>query len=332
MKHKNLPIFIPHLGCPNQCTFCNQHAITHTAVPTPSQVATQIAAMLQTVDPIHCDIELAFFGGSFTALPKDRMLAYLEAAKPFDFASIRISTRPDAIDREILDLLQSYRVTHIELGIQSTDDAVLERCKRGHTAKQSETACRLIREQGFHLGGQMMIGLPGASPQSEVQTALDLCAFGAEECRIYPLSVFAHTPLARELAQGTFLPLSLSESITRSADVLEIFSSRSVSVLRIGLCETDTLQNEILGGVYHPAFGELVLGEVFYRQLHRLFSQTPPPPDCTVRIPRGCTSCAVGQKKENRLRLCKEFALHSLRFEETDGLQGFACELQTSTR
>ncbi len=320
------------MGCPNQCTFCNQHAITHASAPTPKAVTEQITAMLQSTDRKTEQIELAFFGGSFTALPQDQMLAYLEAASPFAFDAIRISTRPDAIDDNILELLKQYRVTHIELGIQSTDDAVLASCKRGHTAAQSALACRKIVEHGFCLGGQMMIGLPGATAQSEMQTAQDICNFGARQCRIYPLSVFAHTPLAAQLAQGEFTPLSLSDAVTRSADALEIFSRHGVQVLRIGLCQTDSLESEILGGAHHPSFGELVYSELFYRRLSALFCKTPPPPHCTVRIPKGCTSRAVGQNKENRLRLCKEFSLSSLRFAESEHLQGFACEIIPSTK
>lgn len=329
MKRKTIPIFIPHLGCPQQCVFCDQHSITDARAPSIAQVKQEILQKLSTIDRDHTEVTLAFFGGSFTAIARDQMIAYLEAVQPFGFDRIRISTRPDAIDCEVLSLLRDYRVTDIELGIQSTDDSVLQACRRGHTASQSEAACRLICRYGFVLGGQMMIGLPFSDAASEIQTARDICAWGAKQARIYPLCVFEKTPLADTMLQGNFLPISQEAAIERSANALEIFSQCGVSLLRIGLCETETLSQKIIGGTYHPAFGELVLGEVFYRRLYALLSQTNLPHGTSVRIavPKGAISRAVGQNKRNHTRLCKAFSLRSLSFTESESLLGFACDV-----
>ncbi len=329
-KHKTVPIFIPHLGCPHQCTFCNQHTITDAHAPTPEQVKVQIADMVATL-PKNAPRTLAFFGGSFTALPRADMIAYLSAAQDFSFDSIRISTRPDAIDSQILSILRHYGVTHIELGLQSMDDAVLSATRRGHTAAQAARACAQVVQAGFVLGGQMMIGLPAATPQSEVDTAHKICALGAKEARLYPLCVLSDTPLAAQVARGEFTPISQSDAVRRTADALRILLSHSVKLLRIGLCANEGLTKEQVLGDYHPAFGELVYNTLYYDRIAELLCAYPQAAlvgaHATVGVARGARSRAIGQKRQNLRALSARFPLQTITVQEDDSLCGFDCTL-----
>lgn len=210
--------------------------------------------------------QIAFFGGSFTAIERDRMIALLSVANEYIkkgvASSVRISTRPDKIDREILDILAEYNVKNIELGVQSTDDSVLDACERGHTADDSFRSAELINENGFVFGGQMMIGLPGSSVESEIKTAEDIVKMGAKEARIYPTVVFEGTKLFEMAKRGEYIPLSLEEAVERSAKCFRIFYENGVKVLRIGLHSSENLKNAPLGA-NHPALGELVKSCVY---------------------------------------------------------------------
>ncbi len=332
-KHKTIPIFLAQLGCPHQCTFCNQHTITASDVPTPKQAQAQIAQMLQTVGE-NCKPTLAFFGGSFTALPKEQMEAYLKIAQPFDFDSIRISTRPDAIDTERLSLLRHYGVTHIELGIQSMDDAVLAACRRGHTADQSRRACAQIVEGGFTLGGQMMIGLPASTAKSECQTAQEICALGAKEARIYPLCVFADTPLFSQMQRGEFSPISQAQAVTRSADALEILLSHGVKVLRIGLCANEGLEHGQVQNGYHSSFGELVYSALYQKAIFTQLKSYPPSElagaTVSVQVAPHAVSRAIGQAQCNRISFCQQFSLHRFLVVPCADYVGFDCTVSVT--
>ena len=200
--HKNIPVFIPHLGCPNNCVFCDQHQITMVNFDE-SYVKNMIDHMIGTLGGAKA--EIAFFGGSFTGIDRDLMLRLLELGRSYvesgAASSLRCSTRPDYIDEEIIGILKEYGMKTVELGIQSTDDRVLAVCKRGHTAKQSLDAMRLLKENGFELIGQMMTGLPEATPGSEIQTAEDICKY-ADGTRIYPTVIFKHTELCAMAQSG----------------------------------------------------------------------------------------------------------------------------------
>lgn len=210
--------------------------------------------------------QIAFFGGSFTAIERNRMESLLTVANEYIdkgvAESIRISTRPDCINEEILRILKKYRVTHIELGVQSTDNAVLSACKRGHTASDSFNAARLITQEGFVFGGQMMIGLPHATLESEMQTALDIVKMSAGEARIYPTVVFGETELFRMTQSGEYTPLVLEDAVERTAKCYRIFLNAGVKLLRIGLHSSENLKNAPCGA-NHPAIGELVKSRVY---------------------------------------------------------------------
>ena len=199
MKHVNVALFVPHLGCPHACVFCNQRTISGQTRPlTPEQ----IRSACETAKGCEHDVknsEIAFFGGSFTAIDREEMIACLEAARPYvgrDFGGIRISTRPDCVDDGVLSLLREYGVTAVELGAQSMDDAVLALNERGHTAKDTEEACERIRRYGFSLGLQMMTGLYGSDEEKDRQTARWFVELHPDTVRIYPTVVLEHTRLA----------------------------------------------------------------------------------------------------------------------------------------
>lgn len=265
-KHVNIPIFIPHEGCRNECVFCNQRTITGTCQSSDRDIVPEIERALSTI-PDGYDIEIAFFGGSFTGIGIDKMIRLLDTAHEYiksgRVQSIRLSTRPDYIDSQILDILKSRGVTHIELGIQSMRQCVLDASKRGHTVQDAESACRLINEYGFTLGGQMMIGLPCSTLEDEIFTAEKIIKLGAREARIYPCVVFHNTELCEMAKRGDYSPLSIDEATARSAAVYKILKNASINILRIGLQSSEKLsdESEVYAGANHPALGELVMGE-----------------------------------------------------------------------
>ena len=312
MAHRNIPIFIPHMGCPHQCVFCNQRSISGCKAFDKDQVASQIEEALKTV-PAGSETEIAYFGGSFTGIDRDLMIRLLDLAQSYvrlgRVKSIRLSTRPDMIDGEILEILGRYSVGTIELGLQSMDDAVLSASKRGHTAEQAEIACKKVVEAGFSLVGQMMIGLPGATLESERETACRICDLGASAYRIYPTVVFADTPLLTMMREGEYTPLSVEEAVFRSAEVLRIFLDRGVQCLRIGLCATEDLTDETsaVAGANHPALGELVWNELYYQNIHTcLKNKGLLGKEVELTVSKREISKAVGQNRCNLSRLERE--------------------------
>ncbi len=266
-RHANIPIFIPHEGCRNDCVFCNQRTITGTCQGSDRDIVPEIEEALSTI-PDGYEIEIAFFGGSFTGIGTDKMTRLLDAAyeyvKSGRVQSLRLSTRPDYIDEGILDILKSRGVTHIELGIQSMSNKVLDACKRGHTAIDTEKACRLINEYGFILGGQMMIGLPCSTVEDEIYTARKIGEMGAKEARIYPCVVFENTELCNMARSGVYTPITVEEAVERSTKVYYELKKHKINILRIGLQSSESLsdKNEVYAGAYHPAMGELVESRV----------------------------------------------------------------------
>ncbi len=228
--------------------------------------------MLSAGDLSGTENQIAFFGGSFTAITRERMIGLLERANQYVrqglAASIRISTRPDCIDREILELLHRYGVTDVELGIQSMDDTVLVRSGRGHTANDSRVAATLLAEYGFRLTGQMMLGLPGSDSVKELATAKAICDMGATEARIYPTVVFADTPLYQMTLQGEYTPLDNRRAALRTVPCLQTFLSHGVKVLKIGLHASQELTNAPYGA-NDGSFSELAYGFYYADQVIR---------------------------------------------------------------
>lgn len=332
-KHSNIPIFIPHLGCPNQCVFCNQRSISGTVRFDIDTVIPTIEAALETISP-ECEAEIAFFGGSFTGIDRSLMIELLEIAYSYvsdgRVSSIRCSTRPDYINDEILDILSRYGVKVIELGLQSTSPAVLLASKRGHTFEDEVRACRLIVERGFGLVGQMMIGLPEASLETEMDTAEFIISSGAIGARIYPTVVFRDTELCHFAQNDDYTPLSVEEAVTRSSKVLERFITAGVDVIRIGLCSSESLADDekYYAGPNHPALGELIESRVYYNRIVASMPSNCKNKKIIVFVPRGELSKAIGQRRENKNRLLQVFGLADVKFRETGALWEYEIKIE----
>lgn len=264
----NIPIFIPHAGCKNDCAFCNQRSITGQLTP-PSftEAGNIIKENLKTLKEMP---QIAFFGGSFTGIGDELMEGYLKVAAKYveegKATGIRLSTRPDYIDEKILDTLKKYHVTNIELGAQSLDDEVLKGVNRGHDSACVKKASKLILDYGFTLGLQMMVGLPLDTYEKSIQTAEKIVALGAKETRIYPTVVLENTRLCDMYRSGEYTLMSFDEAIDTSADCYSIFFENNVKVLRIGLMNSEELKRSAVAGFYHEALGELVYSRVIRRK------------------------------------------------------------------
>ena len=319
-KHANIPIFIPHLGCPNGCVFCNQRKISGKTAFDRASVRDEIERALSTI-PRDIPVQIAYFGGSFTGIDREDMTALLALAGEYveagRCASIRLSTRPDYIDGEILAILKSHHVGTVELGIQSMDDRVLAAGRRGHTAEQTRRACALVKAWGFELVGQMMTGLPIADVSSECETARLICEMGADAARIYPTVVFRDTALAEMAARGEYTPMTEADAVARTAAVLDVFLERGVPVIRIGLQAGEALATgeDIACGSYHPAIGELAWSRCFRGRLEAaMCRERATGRFATVRVNPAELSKMVGQHGENRRYLVERFSLCGIRF------------------
>ena len=334
-KHINLPIFIPHLGCPNQCVFCNQRTISGVESFDISSVKQEIDTALATVDASQ-EVEIAFFGGSFTGIDREMMVSLLELAhgyiKEGKVSSIRCSTRPDYIDEEVLDILERYGVKTIELGLQSSSDDVLLRTKRGHSSLDEARACDLIVKRGFSLVGQMMIGLPGSTTESELETARFIVEHGATGARIYPTVVFYGTELCQMAIDGVYTPIDLEDAVERSAKVLEIFLDNEVDVIRIGLCASENLTNDekYYAGPNHPALGEMVENAVYYNKIVNRLDNNASHDGKTllVYVAKGCLSKAIGQRKSNIVKLMHNFNFRDVKIKEEESLVPYELQIE----
>ena len=329
-KHINIPIFIPHLGCPNDCVFCNQRTISGRQSFDVSTVVSQIEKALSTVSQeIKC--EIAFFGGSFTGIDRELMIYLLSAAKRYvdsgRVSGIRLSTRPDYIDRERLDILRSYSVSAVELGLQSMDDEVLAASKRGHTARCAEEACALIKEYGFELVGQMMIGLPHSDIERERYTARRICELGADGARVYPTVVFRGTEHCDIAKCGRYLPLSNDDAVYRTKEVLDVFDRFGVPCIRVGLCSSENLsdEDEVYGGANHSAVGELAMGELYYDRICRVLDSMEKieGKDIVICCSRGSTSKVAGQNRRNKIKICKKYGVKNIKILEKSEIIGY---------
>ena len=300
MKHSNISVFIPHMGCPNCCSFCNQRTISSTVkAPTAEEVTEILDNACRKLQDPH-NTEIAFFGGSFTAVERSYMVSLLKAAQPFiekyGLIGIRISTRPDCINDEILSLLKQYGVTSIELGAQSMCDDVLSANDRGHTADDVKKASALIKSYGFELGLQMMTGLYMSSPEDEFYTAEQIIAIKPKTVRIYPVVILGGTKLADLYQSGVFRTYAFDEMAEICAKLLEMFEAAGIKVIKLGLHSSDEVQGEAVGGYYHPAFREICLGINFRKKIESLIGGEG---SYNVLVNPKALSMAAGQKKCN---------------------------------
>ncbi|MBQ6752268.1 MAG: radical SAM protein [Clostridia bacterium] len=307
MSHRNIALFVAHVGCPHQCSFCNQHIITGKEE---TATAADVDRAVKTALDSGCrDGQLAFFGGSFTAIDRPYMMSLLEAAKPHigagEITGIRVSTRPDAIDEEVLEILKEYGVEAIELGAQSMSDEVLRRNRRGHTADDVRRASELIKSRGFEFGLQMMTGLSGDTDEGAVFTARELIKLQPATVRIYPTVVLEHTELARLYEKGEYRPQSLDEAVNLCARLLLMFEEAGISVIRLGLHSGGNVEDGYIAGAYHPAMRELVEGKLYFDKALSLLREYEGGPSHNYKIfvnPKEISKM-TGQKRQNIVQL-----------------------------
>lgn len=304
MKHSNISIFVPHVGCPHLCSFCDQRTISGAQhAPTGEEVREICSrALRESISPQNT--EIAFFGGSFTAIPRDYMTELLEAAHEFvgegKFCGIRISTRPDCIDREILELLNDYGVTSIELGAQSMINHVLEANERGHSAEDVEKACGLIREYGFELGLQMMIGLYKSTPADEIETIRKIVELSPDTLRIYPVVILKGTRLGELIRSGEYVPYTFEKAVEIAASAMIIAEGSGIRVIKCGLHASEFVERDMVGGFYHPAFREICESRIYRKKMSEItaFEQSKRK-QFEFAVAPSCISKALGHKKSN---------------------------------
>lgn len=324
-KRHIIPVFVPHLGCPNDCVFCNQRRISGALTPATSE--TVVKAVEEAVElGITGNCELAFYGGSFTAIPAHEQELLLGTAYEFikngTLSSIRLSTRPDCIDKETLDRLKDYGVTTIELGVQSMCPDVLMASNRGHTAEDAVNGAGLIKKAGFKLILQMMTGLPLDTKEKSVYTARELCKLHPDGVRIYPTVIIKDTALYDMWQAGTYSEHSVEKAVDWCAEILDIFEAENIPVIRLGLNPTDELSGgAAVGGAYHPAFGELVSGKRYLKKAEKLFENVTGS-EVVLGVSKGEISKMVGQKRCNIERLTEKYRMKKITVRETDIKKG----------
>ncbi len=332
-EHANIPIFIPHLGCPNDCIFCNQRTISgHTDFDS-AGVRDEIEKALKTIG--ERTAEIAFFGGSFTGIDRSLMIYLLDLAQEYAnsgrVTGIRLSTRPDYINGEIIEILKKYTVSAVELGIQSTEDEVLAASRRGHTAEQSRDAVLALKNAGFSVVGQMMVGLPASTEEAEVKTARDIAAWGCTAARVYPTVVFRDTELCTLAASGEYTPLDDETAARRAAAVLDVFDRAGVGVLRVGLCASENLASDeaVYGGANHPAVGELAMNELYFSRIcAELDKKEKTGDELVIYVAPGTVSRAVGQKRRNIARISQKYGINRIKILEKIGIIGYNIKIE----
>lgn len=328
MKAKNsiIPVFVPHLGCPNDCVFCNQRRISGHMLPAGAETVRNAIENAAALTPPGTKRQLAFYGGSFTAIPKSSQTELLQAAAPYledgTIDSIRLSTRPDAIDGEVLKRLKHYGVRTIELGAQSMDDRVLALSGRGHSAKDVEDASRLIMANGFELILQMMTGLPGDSEETAVETARRMIALHPNGVRIYPTVIVRDTALYDMWRSGSYTEHDVEAAVSVCARLVPMFEEAGIPIIRLGLNPTEELSGgAAVGGAYHPALGELVYSRIMLNSARKLLSEVHGG-SVTLGVNASDVSKMVGQHRCNVETLKREHSLDALKIKSCDTEKG----------
>ncbi len=313
-KKHIIPVFVPHIGCRELCVFCNQKNISGSQKPYDRQ---DILKLLNNTEfKEGREYVLAFYGGSFTAIPISQQVELLDTVRGHIdkglISSIRVSTRPDAIDDEKLKILKDYSVKTIELGAQSMNDRVLSLSGRGHSAEAVEVSSKLIKESGFKLGLQMMTGLPGSTDECDIETAKKIASLEPDFVRIYPTVIVKGTALERMLEEGSYREHSVEDAVRVCAEIIPVFENKGIKIIRLGLNPTEDLGgNFVLGGAYHPALGELANSRLMLNIIKDMLGKASLEKDKTLNIyvsPK-LLSQAIGQKRENIAKLKKEFQI-----------------------
>ncbi len=308
MKHINIPVFIPHIGCPNDCVFCNQKHITgNLAEVTEKEIEKIVDEHLLTI-PKESKKEIAFFGGSFTGISEDLQERYLKFAYRYieegKVDGIRLSTRPDYINKQILERLKKYGVKTIELGVQSLDDEVLKLSNRGHTSVDVKDAVLKIREYDFSLGLQMMTGLPGDTLEKSIETARKIIDMKPDFVRIYPTLVIKDTELFNMYSRGEYSPQTLEDAVDLAAKLLLMFDEAKIKVIRVALMTTDEISpgGKLAAGPFHSSFRELCESKIY---LDKILNELGEKKQATIRVNPKEISKVLGNKKKNILELKK---------------------------
>ncbi len=323
-KHYTIPVFVPELACPNRCVFCNQQKISgHISIPTEPEIHQQINQYLESfTEGAH--IELGFFGGSFSGIPAEEQIRFLKIAQPYlekgAIHGLRISTRPDYISEQQLNLLKKYNVSTIELGTQSLAEDVLLLSKRGHTIADVDRAASLIKAYGFSLGLQMMTGLPGDTLEKTLYTARRIVELGADNTRIYPTLVIKNTELEELYSSGLYTPLTIEQAVDRVKQLIPIFEAAGITIIRIGLHPSEGLLNgtDLVAGPFHPAFREMVesaLWSDIFKPLYNLESDI----NIEISTPTHQRTMAIGYQAANKKQLETKF--RRVRFTANESLQ-----------
>ncbi|MEA3504014.1 MAG: radical SAM protein [Bacteroidota bacterium] len=313
MKHYTIPIFVPELACPHRCIFCNQNKISSTLeIPEIGECRKIIEEHLTTI-PSDSFVEIGFFGGSFTGIPEREQRGYLKIAYEYKKAGkikgIRLSTRPDYIDSEKLLLLKEYGVTTVELGAQSMSEDVLKASGRGHDVAAVENAAKMVREAGFFLGLQMMLGLPGDTKEKSLRTAKRIVELGADNTRIYPTLVVKDTPLEKLWREKKYFPLSIEEAINWTKDIIPIFEKGDVNIIRVGLHPSEGFLSgeDLVDGPFHPSFKEFVLTEMWHDKLQNIIPEKDKKEIAIHVFPKEYNA-AIGYRAKNRKMLLEKFS------------------------
>ena len=324
-KHFNIPVFIPEAACPFQCIYCNQRKLSgQLHIPSDKEIIESIEKTLATIPKENSIVELAYFGGNFTGFSLEQQKHYLELVQTYIkrglISGIRLSTRPDYISNEILDLLKSLNVKSIELGTQSLDDEVLKASRRGHSAADTEKASEMIKSAGFNLGLQMMIGLPADTLEKSLLTAQKIIALGAKETRIYPTLVIKDTMLEKQFEAGLFKPLSLQEAVRWSAQLIKVFEKARVKIIKLGLHPSEGLLSgfDLVAGPWHPSFRELVLTELWREALFPLLKEKQTA--ITIEVPTDQINYAIGYEGKNKKMLLGKF--YQVNYKTNTALKG----------
>ena len=303
-----IPIFIPHQGCPHQCLFCNQHSITGEERGR-ADVSASVAATIREwlARPRRTAlVQVAFFGGSFTCLPESRQQELLAGVQPFlrsaQVSSVRLSTRPDCVDRATCSFLWSQGVRIVELGVQSLDDRVLQASRRGHSADDSRRAVALLQEAGMEVGIQLLPGLPQETTGSFLRTVREVVTLSPAFVRLYPVLVVEQSGLAEMYRRGDYRPLSMNRAIALTCRAKNLLATAGIRVVRIGLQPSAALERELVAGPYHPAFGELVASRIWLKRIRPLLAACPAHKRLRVQISPRDLSAVIGMKRMNMQR------------------------------
>ena len=314
-KEYVIPIFVPHLGCPNDCSFCNQKSISgEQKMISTEDIKKTIDFFLKNIKERNSYKEVAFFGGSFTGIEYETQEEFLktvyEYIKKGKIDSVRVSTRPDYINKKVLKLLKKYKVKTIELGVQSANDYILSKIGRGHTFEDVKKASKMIRWHGFRLGHQMMVGLPDSTKIDDINTAKQLIKLKPKIVRIYPVLVIKGTKLEKDYLNGEYEPISLVQAVETCKELVALFNQKGIEVIRVGLQTTDEIADpsedgsEVVAGPYHPAFRQLVESGLWYdaivAEIKKLNAKVK---TVQVTVNPVDVNNVIGHKKENAIKL-----------------------------